>query len=78
MALYEYKCPDCETSFELMRSMSAADAPAECPACGSTGGRRQLSTFTSLKPGGSEGFAYTPATERLGGGCCGGSCGCAH
>jgi len=34
MALYEYKCSDCEERFELMRSMGAADEPAECPDCG--------------------------------------------
>jgi putative FmdB family regulatory protein len=36
MALYEYKCSGCEERFELMRSMSAADEPAECPECGGT------------------------------------------
>jgi putative FmdB family regulatory protein len=78
MALYEYKCPDCETSFEMMRSMSAADAPAECPTCGSTGGRRQISNFMSFRSNGSDYAAsYTPAMQRTGGGCCGGSC-CSH
>ena len=36
MALYEYKCATCEDRFDLMRPMSDADEPAECPECGST------------------------------------------
>ncbi len=31
MALYEYKCAECDERFDLMRSMRAADEPAECP-----------------------------------------------
>jgi hypothetical protein len=30
MALYEYRCADCEERFDLMRPMSAADDVAEC------------------------------------------------
>jgi putative FmdB family regulatory protein len=40
MALYEYKCAGCEDRFDLMRPMSDADEPAECPECGSMQSRR--------------------------------------
>ena len=77
MALYEFKCGDCETGFEVMRSMSAADAPDECPNCGSNGARRQLSSFASFSGGADYASSFTPAMQRSAGGCCGGGC-CSH
>ena len=50
MALYEYKCAGCEDRFDLMRPMSDADEPAECPECGSTQSRRVISNFASITP----------------------------
>ena len=75
MALYEYKCADCEERFDLMRSMSAADEPAECPECGGTESRRLVSSFASITPGASA-LSSNPAMPQGGGGggCCGGSC----
>jgi putative FmdB family regulatory protein len=45
MALYEYRCANCEKRFDLMRPMSAADDVAECPECGSEDSRRVISNF---------------------------------
>ena len=53
MALYEYKCVECEDRFDLMRPMSDADEPAACPECGSTESRRVISNFASITPGAS-------------------------
>ena len=81
MALYEYKCADCEDRFDLMRSMSAADDPAECPECGSSESRRLISNFASITPGASA-LNTNPmmdariASGNAAGGCCGGGCGC--
>ncbi|MCA1731631.1 MAG: zinc ribbon domain-containing protein [Actinobacteria bacterium] len=79
MALYEYKCSDCEEHFELMRSMSAADEPAECPDCGGSESRRLISNFASITPGASALSSTNPVMDArmasgAGGGCCGGSC----
>ena len=78
MALYEYKCSFCEERFELMRSMSAADEPAECPECGGVESRRVISNFASITPGTSTLTSSSSATvpmRRVGGhGCCGGGC----
>jgi putative FmdB family regulatory protein len=76
MALYEYKCSDCEERFELMRPMSAADERAECPECGGTESRRLISNFASVTPGASA-LSANNATMPVrkvgghGGGCCG-------
>ncbi len=81
MALYEYKCAECEDRFDLMRPMSAADDPAACPECGSTESMRVLSNFTSITPGASTLNTNLMMDARMargggGGGCCGGGCGC--
>ena len=79
MALYEYKCSNCEERFELMRSMSAADEPAECPECVGVESRRLISNFTSITPGASALSTNPVMDARMasgggGGGCCGGGC----
>lgn len=51
MPLYEYRCPECGSRFEEIRSLRQADEEAECPACGSTAARRQLSSFATASPG---------------------------
>jgi putative FmdB family regulatory protein len=69
MPLYEYRCADCETSFErLVRSWTEA---VTCPSCDSALVEKQLSTFALAGPSGAGGSA---------GGCaCGrGGCGCGH
>ena len=81
MALYEYKCADCEERFDLMRPMSAADDVAECPECGSEDSRRVISNFASIIPGASSLSTNPVMDARMasgagGGGCCGGGCGC--
>ena len=52
MPLYEYKCSECETRFDLLRAMADADAPIACPQCGSRDTRRMISLFSAV---GSEG-----------------------
>ena len=79
MALYEYKCAGCDERFDLMRSMSAADDPAECPECGSGESQRMISNFASITPGASAIGSTNPVMDARmasggGGGCCGGSC----
>ena len=75
MALYEYKCAECEEHFDLMRPMSQADKPARCPECGSEESRRVITNFAAITPGASA-MASAPAPQTGGGGCCGGGCGC--
>jgi putative FmdB family regulatory protein len=69
MPLYEYRCRTCDDVFERRRAMSDADTSTECPH-GHADTVRLLSMFASA------GSATAPA--GAGGGCCGGSCGCAR
>ncbi len=81
MALYEYKCPECDDRFDLMRPMSAADDPAPCPGCAAEGAARVMtSSFVSIGSGAAT--ATNPMMDArmsrgaVAGGCCGGGCGC--
>ncbi|WP_273846615.1 FmdB family zinc ribbon protein [Rubrobacter calidifluminis] len=75
MALYEYRCAECEEHFDLMRPMSQADEPARCPECGSDSSERVITaSFASMTTGASA--PSSSPSPSSGGGCCGGGCGC--
>jgi putative FmdB family regulatory protein len=67
MPLYEYRCRTCDEMFEIRRPMAESSAPTPCPQ-GHADTVRLLSMFAGT------GLATAPSA----GGCCGGSCGCAH
>jgi putative FmdB family regulatory protein len=68
MPIYEYVCMECESHFEeLVRN----GEPVSCPDCGAARVSKQLSVFAA------HGSAAQPSFGSSGG-CCGGSCGCAH
>ncbi len=70
MPLYEYRCENCGTKFELRRPISAGDDPAPCPECANINSKRQVSMFMSFTKG-------AEGTQSVGGGCgCGGACAC--
>ena len=48
MPLYEYRCLDCESMFDALRAMSAADAPITCPQCGTENTCRAISLFAAI------------------------------
>lgn len=74
MPRYEYRCRDCEYTFELTRSMAESGDPAPCP-FGHADTVKLLSTVAVTGRGGSA-PARAPAPARMGGGgCCGGGCG---
>jgi putative FmdB family regulatory protein len=79
MPIYEYVCMACESHFEeLVRN----GAEPDCPSCGESNVRRQVSVFaahgTAEQPSFGAGSPGAYGTAAAGGGCCGGSCGCGH
>lgn len=76
MPLYEYRCPECDTTFDARRPMAEASDPIDCPN-GHVGSRRLLSVFASTGSASSASSASAPpATRPMGHGCGGGMCGC--
>ncbi|HYD10351.1 MAG TPA: zinc ribbon domain-containing protein [Acidimicrobiales bacterium] len=68
MPLYEYRCTDCDSTFEQRRTFAEADEVVACPS-GHLNVKRLLSVV-----------ARTSGLPEMGGGggvgCCGGGCGC--
>jgi putative FmdB family regulatory protein len=71
MPIYEYRCPACKASFEVMRPMSQSADKAVCPKCGQASDKA-LSRFACLAKDASGGVA--PVGGSSCGGCSGGSC----
>ena len=67
MPRYDFRCRECERTFEVSRPMSSSNEPARCPG-GHTDTVKLLSTVAV------GGRAGAPAASRPAGGCCGGGC----
>ncbi len=72
MALYEYKCKDCDTRFEVRRSMTDTSA-ALCPG-GHVNTVKLLSAFASVGVSGASAPAPSASAAPARG--CGGGCAC--
>jgi putative FmdB family regulatory protein len=73
MPLYEYYCPKCAATYELLRQMQRSEEPGTCPK-GHGAGARTITAFAPIAKSGAV------ASMPSGGGCaCGrGGCGCGH
>jgi putative FmdB family regulatory protein len=82
MPIYEYRCTDCDRSFEAL--VRAGRNDAECPDCHGSHLVREMSVFAAR---GANGDGVAAAAQAIasngglarssgGGGCCGGGCGC--
>ncbi|NLD74151.1 MAG: zinc ribbon domain-containing protein [Chloroflexi bacterium] len=67
MPLYEYRCQDCQATFDLLRPFSRADEPADCPNCHSNDSKRAMSRCAAL----SRGADGSTSSVGGGGGCAG-------
>jgi putative FmdB family regulatory protein len=72
--LYEYRCNDCASVYEVMRPMAERELAAVCPRCESRVSMPLISRVGMLA-GGQAGASDRPGPSA-GGGCCGGACGC--
>lgn len=69
MPIYEYRCAGCGRDFE--RYVSSQAVAVACPDCASSQVTRRLS-LVGVRTGG----GVVAETGGMGGGCCGGGCGC--
>jgi len=67
MPIYEFVCMTCESHFEELVGVSAADPP--CPDCGASRVARQLSVFATHGTAEQPSFGGPASSGR---GCCGG------
>ena len=48
MPIFEYRCNDCTTEFEvLQRTSNTDDTPTKCPRCGAENATKRFSTFAT-------------------------------
>jgi putative FmdB family regulatory protein len=85
MPIYEYRCADCDRSFEAF--VRPGDGSAQCPNCHGSKLTREMSTFAARADNGDDAAAAVASAMANsgtsngggfsgGGGCCGGGCGC--
>lgn len=73
MPLYDYRCRTCGDTFEVRRAMVDSSAPAACPA----GHNDTVKLMPLVAVGGrADAAAGAAPAPAMGGGCCGGACGC--
>ena len=70
MPIYEYRCGQCEKTFEATQSLHARVEDTICPYCQAQDATRLISTFASKvvgthKPGFSEMKAYEQLNQRM-------------
>jgi putative FmdB family regulatory protein len=75
MPSYDLSCTGCGTQFEAFRQGFLRDEDRVCPDCGAPDARQMFTGFQTARP--SRGDAAPSVVGFGGGGCCGGSCGCA-
>ncbi len=83
MPIYEYRCDDCEVSFEALVRPGHLD-DAQCPHGKGHDLSREMSTFAARSNGNGtsaavqamNGNGLGAALSAPRGGCCGGGCGC--
>ena len=71
MPLYEYRCPTCRQTFELLQPMSRSAEEATCP----RGHKHAARTVSLIAAPAREG---SPSPAPAGCACGGGACGCAR
>ncbi|MDL5154437.1 FmdB family zinc ribbon protein [Actinomycetospora termitidis] len=71
MAVYEFRCRECGSTFEVNRPMQQAGDPADCP----DGHADTVKLLSTVALGGKARTAQPAmAPSGGGGGCCGGGC----
>lgn len=51
MPIYEYRCLDCDNTFQLLQRVGATSKGVACPKCSGTHVERLLSCFASASAG---------------------------
>ena len=76
MPIYDYKCNDCGTTYDVFHKVREVIDDVVCPSCESRDHTRLLSAPNVSMGGSSSTFSdYSAGPSCETGGCCGGSCG---
>ncbi len=73
MPIFEYRCSDCNSKFEILHKSSSSTEEVVCPKCNSQKNKKLLSTFSASMNGSSSFSASDYSSDSS---CSTGSCGC--
>jgi len=65
MPIFEYKCSDCDTKFEVLHKTSINKDDVNCPKCNSTKNKKLFSSFSST---------FNSSSDSTSGDCSTGQC----
>ena len=79
MPIFEYRCSDCNTKFEVLHKSQEKEEDIICPKCNSNKSKKLMSSFAASMDGSSSfsGSSYSDdsGSSYPGGGCASGMCG---
>ncbi len=79
MPLYEYKCSDCDTKFDVLHKSTVNTEEVTCPKCNSNRSKKLISSFSASVSSDSTGSCSTGSCDLpenpYSGGCSSGMCG---
>ena len=79
MPIFEYKCTDCESRYEIFHKTRETENDVLCPSCGSMKHKKLMSAPTISMSSYSSSYSSQPSSsceDAPGGSCCmGGACG---
>lgn len=73
MPIYDYKCSDCGSTYDVFHKVREVPEDVVCPSCGSKGHTRLISA-PSVHRGSGKTKSYPADPPCADGTCCGGSC----
>jgi putative FmdB family regulatory protein len=75
MPVFDYRCNDCGTTYDIYHKVKEITDDVICPHCGSAAHKKLMSAAT-VSVGTKSSSSYDPPSCETGGGCCGGgACG---
>ncbi len=76
MPVYDYRCLDCNSTYDVYHKVREVQEDILCPSCGSRNHKKLMSvTQMSMGSGSTSDFSSPSAPSCESGSCCGGSCG---
>ncbi|RPI04451.1 MAG: zinc ribbon domain-containing protein [Ignavibacteriae bacterium] len=75
MPVYDYRCEECHSTYDVFHKGREIQEDVVCPSCGSTNHKKLMSVPVVSMGSGSLSSKKSNASSCDSGSCCGGSCG---
>jgi putative FmdB family regulatory protein len=75
MPVFDYRCSDCGTTYDVYHKVKEISEDVICPHCGSAQHKKLISAASVAIGGKARSSSLAEPTCESGGSCCGGACG---